>query len=73
MYGHNYHFHIRIACPSGERGCADQSPPPAGDGCGRELAYWFTPEMMNPKPGRPRPPITVAQLPAECRNVLAAE
>jgi penicillin-insensitive murein endopeptidase len=73
MYGHNYHFHIRIACPPGEQGCADQSPPPAGDGCGRELAYWFTPEMMNPKPGRPRPPITVAQLPAECRNVLAAE
>jgi penicillin-insensitive murein DD-endopeptidase len=73
MYGHNYHFHIRIACPPGEAGCANQTPPPAGDGCGAELAYWFTPEVMNPKPSRPRPPMTMAQLPAECRRVLVAE
>jgi penicillin-insensitive murein DD-endopeptidase len=73
MYGHNYHFHIRIACPPGEAGCANQTPPPSGDGCGEELAYWFTPEVMNPKPGRPRPPMTMGQLPAECRRVLVAE
>ncbi len=73
MYGHNYHFHIRMACPPGEAGCANQTPPPAGDGCGKELAYWFTPAMMNPKPGRPRPPMTMAQLPAACRRVLVAQ
>ncbi len=28
MFGHNYHFHIRLACPTGEEGCADQDPPP---------------------------------------------
>ena len=72
-YGHNYHFHIRMACPPGEAGCVDQTPPPAGDGCGEELAYWFKPEVMNPKPSRPRPPLTMAQLPAECRGVLAAQ
>jgi penicillin-insensitive murein endopeptidase len=72
-YGHNYHFHIRLACPPGEDGCSDQAPPPAGDGCGEDLAYWFTPEVMHPKPGRPRPPMTMAQLPAECRRVLTAD
>jgi len=72
MFSHNYHFHIRLACPKGEAGCADQDPPPAGDGCGGELARWFTPEMLHPKPGKPRPPMTMAQLPSECRRVLAA-
>jgi penicillin-insensitive murein endopeptidase len=72
MWGHNYHFHIRLACPAGETGCSDQDPPPGGDGCGSELAGWFTPQMLNPKPGKPRPPLTMAQLPSECRGVLEA-
>jgi penicillin-insensitive murein endopeptidase len=73
MFGHNYHFHIRLACPRGEEGCADQDPPPGGDGCGDELERWFTQEMRFPKPGKPRPPMTMAQLPAECRRVLVAQ
>jgi penicillin-insensitive murein endopeptidase len=72
MFGHNYHFHIRLACPAGEAGCSDQDPPPGGDGCGAELAQWFTPQMLHPKPGKPRPPLTMAQLPSECRRVLVA-
>lgn len=71
-FGHNYHFHIRLACPAGDPSCADQDPPPSGDGCGAELAQWFTPEMLHPKPGKPRPPLTMAQLPEECRKVLMA-
>ncbi len=39
--GHNYHFHVRLACPPGSPGCRDQAPPPPGDGCGAELANWF--------------------------------
>jgi penicillin-insensitive murein endopeptidase len=72
MFGHNYHYHIRLACPSGEAGCSNQTPPPSGDGCGAELAQWFTPQMLYPKPGKPRPPLTMAQLPTECRRVLVA-
>ncbi len=71
MWGHNYHFHIRLACPAGDATCSDQDPPPSGDGCGAELARWFTPEMLRPKPGKPRPPLTLAQLPEECGRVLA--
>jgi penicillin-insensitive murein endopeptidase len=73
MWGHNYHFHIRLSCPAGQKGCENQAPPPPGDGCGSELSAWFTPEMLHPKPGKPRPPLTLAQLPAECRRVLSAE
>ena len=71
-WGHNYHFHIRIACPAGDATCSDQDPPPNGDGCGADLARWFTPEMLRPKPGKPRPPLTLAQLPEECRRVLVS-
>ena len=72
MFGHNYHFHIRLACPQADEGCADQDSPPVGDGCGPELDQWFTEKMLRPKPGPPRPPMTMAQLPPECRKVLVA-
>lgn len=72
-WGHNYHFHIRAECPPGEAGCSDQDPPPVGDGCGADLDRWFTDAMLNPRPGgKPRPPLTMAQLPEECRRVLVA-
>ncbi|MDJ1157577.1 penicillin-insensitive murein endopeptidase [Chelatococcus sp. SYSU_G07232] len=71
-YGHNYHFHVRLACPRGEDGCEDQAPPPSGDGCGKELDWWFTEEARRPKPTPPRPPLTLADLPNECRSVLVA-
>jgi penicillin-insensitive murein endopeptidase len=72
IFGHDYHFHIRLACPSADGGCGDQAAPPPGDGCGAELAQWFTPRMLHPKPGPPRKPMTMAALPAECRRVLNA-
>lgn len=70
MWGHNYHFHIRIACQ--DDACKSQEPPTGDEGCGPELDRWFTPTMLNPKPGPPRPPMTMAALPAECRQVLLA-
>ena len=73
MWGHNYHFHIRLACPDGSGSCRSQDPPSGDEGCGAELDRWFTPQMLNPKPGgKPRPPMTMAALPPECRQVLVA-
>ena len=70
-WGHNYHFHLRLACPSGERECQDQPVPGAGDGCGKELDWWFTPEVKHPKPpGPPGPPLRVADLPAACAALV---
>ncbi len=73
--GHNYHMHIRIRCPAGSAGCRPQDPPPASDGCGAELDWWFTDAVLNPRPNpnwRPPPPITMAGLPDACRQVLVA-
>ncbi|MCE1237860.1 MAG: penicillin-insensitive murein endopeptidase [Hyphomicrobiales bacterium] len=72
-YGHNYHFHVRLACPDGEEACKDQDPPPSGDGCGKDLAWWLGPEPWKPSPPeKPRPPLTMDDLPAACREVLVA-
>ena len=70
-WGHNYHFHIRIKCPAGETTCRPQEPVPSGDGCDKSLDWWFTEEALHPKPGKPRPPITMAQMPPECRRIAA--
>lgn len=72
-WGHDSHFHIRLRCPEGEPLCRDQDPPPDGDGCGAELAWWLSDEPWRPKPPGPSArPITLAELPAECRFVLEA-
>ncbi|RBP16186.1 penicillin-insensitive murein endopeptidase [Roseiarcus fermentans] len=70
FWGHNYHFHIRIKCPADDSACAPQDPVPPGDGCDKSLAWWFTREALHPAPGKPRPPLTLAQLPPECRTVV---
>jgi penicillin-insensitive murein DD-endopeptidase len=77
MYGHDYHFHIRIKCPPGSTECESQPPPSPSEGCSAgDLAFWFKDSIIHPKPpkvpAKPRPPITLAQLPAACRRVLAA-
>ncbi len=77
MYGHDYHFHIRIKCPSGSTECESQPEPADGEGCSTaDLAYWFQDSVIHPKPSptppKPKPPMTLAQLPAACRQVLAA-
>jgi penicillin-insensitive murein endopeptidase len=69
-WGHMRHFHLRLLCPPGELQCRDQPPPPPGDGCGRQLAWWFTPEAMHPKPGPPGKPLLVSSLPAACAALV---
>jgi penicillin-insensitive murein DD-endopeptidase len=74
-WGHDYHFHVRLHCPPDSLGCRPQAPPPPGDGCGKDLDWWFTDEVLHPKPPpvpeKPRPPLTMANLPPACRAVLA--
>jgi penicillin-insensitive murein DD-endopeptidase len=73
MWGHNYHFHIRLFCPHGAS-CKDQDPTPAGDGCDQSLAWWFTDEALHPKKSNKSwPPMTMAALPTACKEVLKAE
>ena len=72
-WGHDYHFHVRLYCPPESPDCKPQAPPPAGDGCGKELDWWFTDAVLHPKPTpeQPRKPMTMAGLPPACRAVVA--
>ena len=77
MYGHDYHFHIRIKCPAGSGECESQPEPTEGEACSAgDLAHWFSDAVLHPKPPKvppkPKPPMTLAQLPADCKAVLAA-
>lgn len=81
-YGHHYHFHVRLACPKGSKGCVNQDPPPRGDGCA-EAQEWVNKILNPPKPKEPKPgakktkpkPKTrreyvLADLPKQCTAVL---
>ena len=66
--GHDAHFHVRLKCPKDSPACEAQSSIGAGEGCGAELAWWFTEEARKPKRGggaKPIPP-----MPAACRALL---
>jgi penicillin-insensitive murein DD-endopeptidase len=76
-YGHDYHFHIRMRCPPGAKQCKGQPDQEGGEGCNpSDLAYWFKESVLHPEPSKepPKPEhgITLAQLPADCRQVLNA-
>lgn len=85
MFGHYYHFHIRIGCPNGSGNCQHQPANNGGDGCGAELKDWLKLVAPKPKakpvpqeskrpqkPSKPKPEITLADLPQDCRSVLTA-
>ncbi len=69
-WGHDDHLHLRVSCPRGSPDCDDQPPPPPGDGCGRELDWWFTAEARTPKPSPPRPPMLLSDLPPGCAALI---
>jgi penicillin-insensitive murein DD-endopeptidase len=85
MWGHNYHFHIRMACPAGDATCTDQPLPGDEDGCGGELKDWLKkqaaamakpkrpPGQQPSKPPKPPRPWTLDDLPDECRQVAVSK
>ena len=85
--GHDTHFHVRLKCPPGARACQTQKPTVAelsngGNGCDDTLMWWVTDYLNPPKPTKkpkdPAPPkrgsrdYTMADLPAQCADVLAS-
>jgi penicillin-insensitive murein endopeptidase len=69
-YGHDDHMHVRLRCPADQPLCRAQDPPPDGDGCGADLAWWFGPEPYRQGPAAEARPVTLAQLPPACGEVL---
>lgn len=76
-WGHDFHFHIRLACPRNSPTCKPQAEPSSNDGCDAELQSWYAPPPPKPaKPSKPKPPapeITLKDLPPECSQVLVAK
>lgn len=88
LYGHHYHFHVRLKCPQGSPDCTPQRPTVAslskgGDGCDASLEWWVTDYLNPPKPTgkppekdapKPRHPrdYTMQDLPRQCASVLAS-
>lgn len=78
-WGHHYHFHVRLSCPKGVKGCVNQAPPPPGDGC-QDAVEWVN-NILHPKPPPPKPstprkprgPITLSDLPSQCGSVLSSQ
>ena len=76
-WGHHYHFHVRLKCPKGARGCVNQSAPPAGDGCA-DAQQWVKnilnppPPDPNAPPPKPRRELVMRDLPAQCASVLSS-
>jgi len=74
-YGHHYHFHVRLSCPAGSRGCQDQDAPPRGDGCD-EAREWVSnilsppPPDPNAPPPAPRRELTMGDLPRQCAALV---
>ena len=80
-WGHHYHFHVRLNCPRGARGCVDQAPPPPGDGC--DGARQWVADILDPPPPKPADPnapkpkprrdYTLTDLPQQCAAVLSSD
>lgn len=76
-WGHDAHFHVRLACPADQPLCEQQPPPPPGDGCDESLAWWFSAEAEAEaaKPAKPTPPRepSLDDLPPACSSVFYGE
>jgi penicillin-insensitive murein endopeptidase len=65
-YGHDDHFHMRLACPIESTSCVRQEPVPPGEGCDASLDWWLHPEPPGPAKPAPAKPV----LPSACGAVL---
>jgi penicillin-insensitive murein endopeptidase len=69
VFGHNYHFHVRIRCPADSPNCKKQPAAPNDEGCGKDLDWWFSQQARSIKPGV-RKPVPISALPAACRQIV---
>jgi penicillin-insensitive murein endopeptidase len=73
-WGHDEHFHVRLACPEDSPGCEPQSAIAEGDGC-EELTQWLSPEAQREREkehARYRAKVGSSPvLPAACAALLA--
>jgi penicillin-insensitive murein DD-endopeptidase len=79
-YGHHDHIHVRLKCPADSPNCRAQPAVPGDAACAaKDLAFWFSDKVLHPKPEpkpdkpeKPKPALTMADLPPACKTVLDA-
>jgi penicillin-insensitive murein endopeptidase len=72
-WGHDAHFHVRLACPPGDGQCKSQKSFPPGDGCDADLANWvrdIVQATLSPKRHKKPEPPSAENLPTACNTVL---
>src|SRR6187551_2961488 len=47
--------------------------PPTDEGCGKDLEWWFTKRLEEPKPSVAPKPLLMSALPAACKQILMAQ
>ncbi|MEI7796276.1 MAG: penicillin-insensitive murein endopeptidase [Methylococcaceae bacterium] len=67
---HDDHFHVRLSCPKDNPHCEHQEPLPSGDGCGDDLAWWFSFEATHPVKGKESASAEPPAVPELCRQLL---
>ncbi len=74
-WGHDAHFHVRLACPKDSPACAPQPALAQGDGCD-QVDWWFSKEATaerDEERAKYRAKVGPGDvLPAECAAILAA-
>jgi len=78
LYGHNYHFHVRLKCPRGSPQCITQTPVSKvskGDGCDKTLEWWVTDYLTPPKvdPNKKPPKKDDKPKPRRAREMIMAD
>lgn len=69
-WGHDGHFHVRLTCDPADGACQNQAPiSQADNGCGSDLAWWFSPArwQQSKTTEKKKKPV----LPAACQALLA--
>ena len=73
---HDDHFHVRLNCPPESTECKPQPPVGSEVGRGHELDSWFKESTLHLKPpatpSEPKYQMTLAAMPAACRQVVKA-
>jgi penicillin-insensitive murein DD-endopeptidase len=71
-WGHDDHFHVRLRCPEENPSCTKQDPIAEGDGCDKDLNWWFGPEALAKAKEHLAPgPGVLPKLPEACAEVIA--
>ncbi|MBT0957377.1 penicillin-insensitive murein endopeptidase [Alphaproteobacteria bacterium KMM 3653] len=78
LYGHHYHFHVRLKCPKGAKNCVTQKPTvnqlsKGGDGCDETLNWWVTDYLNPPKVAQPAKPAKPAPKKRGARDYVMAD